>query len=154
MGDDLQNKLKMDIDSCCYFSLQFDDSTDVVDTSELIVFIRMVFHDMSYKEEFLTMIPMEGKTGIEDVYQQFVSFAKKTSLPLWKVVCIATDGAPVMVGKNNEFLALCQKKKILILQQSIVLYIRMHCVHDRYHGHYCSVPAKNLRRRLFRTHLE
>ena len=41
-------------------------------------------------------------------------------------MCTATNGASAMASKKNEFLAIWRKKKML-LQQSIVLYIRMHC---------------------------
>lgn len=164
MGENLRNKLKMDIDNCCFFSLQFDESTDIVDTSQLIVFIRMVFSDMSHKEEFLTVIPVKGTTRGEDIYQHFVNFAKKTSLPLWKLVSIATDGAPSMVGKNNGFLALCQK------DEDFPDFVTVHCVIHQ--NALCakvlnmadvmniatkivnSVRARSLRRRLFRTQLE
>jgi hypothetical protein len=106
MGEGLQNKLKMDSDNCCYFSLQFDELTDIVDTYQIIMFISLVFPDMIYKEEFLTMTAIKGTTTGEEIYQTFVSFLKKTSLHLWKLVCIATDKAPAMVGENNGFLAL------------------------------------------------
>ena len=39
-------------------SLQFDESTDAVDEAQLCVFVRMVFDDMSVKEELLTIFPL------------------------------------------------------------------------------------------------
>ncbi|XP_014240057.1 protein FAM200A-like [Cimex lectularius] len=62
MSQDIADKLKHDIMECTYFSLQFDESTDMTDTAQLCIFIRMVFNDMLAKEEFLTIIPLKGKT--------------------------------------------------------------------------------------------
>lgn len=164
MGEDLQSKLKADIENCSYFSLQFDESNDIVDSAQLIVFIRMVFSDMSCKEEFLTMISMKGQTRGEDIYQVFINFATKTDLPLRKLVCIATDGAPAMVGKNVGFLAFCKNNK------DFTDFITIHCVIHQ--NALCakalnmtdvmditlkivnSIRARSLRRRLFRTQLE
>ena len=68
MSQDMADKLKYDIMECTYFSLQFDESTDMTDTAQLCIFIRMVFNDMSAKEEFLTIISLKGKSRGEDIY--------------------------------------------------------------------------------------
>lgn len=122
MGKDLQNKLKMDIDSCCYFSFQCDESVDIMDTSQTVMFIRMSFPDMSYKEKFLTVICRKGTARDEYIYQHFVSFAKKPSLPVWKLVCIANYGAPPMVGKNKGFLHSTKKMKFHFVTVHCVMY--------------------------------
>ncbi|CAK6982894.1 zinc finger BED domain-containing protein 5-like isoform X1, partial [Scomber scombrus] len=62
MAEDVESQLKKDIDACDCFSLQFDESTDVVDVAQLCVFIRMVFEDMRAKEELLTILPLKGHT--------------------------------------------------------------------------------------------
>lgn len=43
MSSDVVSQLTTDFDRCSYFSLQLDESTDVVDTAQLAVFVRMVF---------------------------------------------------------------------------------------------------------------
>ena len=55
MAEDLTQQLLKDIEDCKCFSLQLDESTDVSDTAQLCVFIRMVFTDMTAKEELLTI---------------------------------------------------------------------------------------------------
>lgn len=40
IGEDLQNKLKMDIDSYCYFSSLSDESKDIVNVYKIQMFIK------------------------------------------------------------------------------------------------------------------
>ena len=58
MADDLGEQLNKDIRECFFFSLQFDETTDMIDTSQLCIFIRMVFEDLSTKEELLKILPL------------------------------------------------------------------------------------------------
>lgn len=46
-------QLKKDSDAYECFYLQFDKSTDLVDVAQFYVFIRIVFGDISAKEELL-----------------------------------------------------------------------------------------------------
>ncbi|KAG7156483.1 General transcription factor II-I repeat domain-containing protein 2-like 1 [Homarus americanus] len=82
MAEDLSEQLNKDIHECVFFSLQFDESTDVVDTSQLCIFMRIVFKDMSTKEELLKIIPSKGKTRDEDLFQTFSDFVNSTQLPV------------------------------------------------------------------------
>ena len=51
IAEDVTRQLWKDIADCECFSLQLDESTDVSDTAQLCIFIRMVFTDMTAKEE-------------------------------------------------------------------------------------------------------
>ena len=64
MAEDLTQQLRKDIEDCECFSLQLDESTDVSDTAQLCVSIRMVFTNMTAKEELL---PMKEHTRGEDI---------------------------------------------------------------------------------------
>ena len=109
MEENLAAQLERDIDRCECFSLQFDESTDFVNIAQLCVFIRMVFENMTAKEELLCMLPLKGHIRGEDTFQAFMNFANKTKLPLVKLISITTDGAPAMLGSSNEFIALCKQ---------------------------------------------
>lgn len=122
MSQDIADKLKHDIMKCTYFSLQFDESTDMTDTAQLCIFIRMVFNDMLAKEEFLTIIPLKGKTRGEDIYDVFFNFVKNYKLPIYKLVCITTDGAPAMTGNKNGFVALCRAN------EEFPSFFSFHCI--------------------------
>ena len=164
MSEDVHSQLKKDVNSCECFSLQFDESTDMVDVAQLCIFIRMVFEDMSAKEELLTILPLKGTTRGEDIFNTFMEFANESQLPLHKLISITTDGAPSMIGRNNGFVSLCKKSDAfpdfhnyhcIIHQQALcgkilnmkeVMEIAMKIV--------CSVRARGLQRRLFRAHME
>lgn len=91
MVEDLRQPLWKDIVDCKCFSLQLDESTDVSDTAQLCIFIRMVFTDMTAKEELLTMLRMKERTRGEDIFQSFKNFMEQTWLPVCKLVSITTD---------------------------------------------------------------
>lgn len=164
MEMDVIQKLKHDINDCKYFSLQFDESTDIIDIAQLCIYIRMSFNDMTSKEDLLTIIPLKGNTRGEDIYSEFIKFVEKFPLPLYKLVCITTDGAPAMRGRLNGFVALCKKN------DDFPDFISFHCV---IHQHaLCakmlnmkevmdiafkivnSIRSRSLQRRLFKIQLE
>ena len=108
MKENLAAQLERDIDRCECFSLQFE-SIDSVDIAQLCIFIRMMFENMIAKEELLCILLVKGHTWGEDTFQAFMNFAKKTKLPLVKLISITTDGAPAMVGSSNGFIAFCKQ---------------------------------------------
>ncbi|XP_053173285.1 general transcription factor II-I repeat domain-containing protein 2A-like [Scomber japonicus] len=164
MAEDVESQLKNDIDACECFSLQFEESTDVVDVAQLCVFIRMVFEDMHAKEELLTILPLKGHTRGVDIFSTFMDFVKKNKLPLFKLISITIDGAPAIVGRTNGFIALCKQSESFpdILNYHCIIHQQALCgkilnmkeVMDVAMKIVCSVRARSLQRRLFRAHLE
>ena len=146
------------------FSLQFDESTDAVDVAQLCVFVRMVFDDLSVKEELLTILPLKGHMRGTDIFQVLMAFVNKSQLPLFKLVSITTDGAPAMVGCTAGFIGLCKQCEsfpdfltyhCIIHQQGLCRKIlNMKDVMDVANKIVCSVRARSLQRRLFRAQLE
>lgn len=86
------NKLETIINNCCYFSVALDDSTDISDTSQMLIFIRTVNENYSYSEELLKLQSLYGTTKGEDIYKEL-----KCSLAQYggfdKCTAIVTDGA-------------------------------------------------------------
>ncbi|XP_023232148.1 zinc finger BED domain-containing protein 5-like [Centruroides sculpturatus] len=122
ISKDMQTQLKSDLEICEWFSLQFDESTDISDTAQLAVMVRMVFSDFTVKEDLLKILPMKGRTTGEDIYKIFITYAKSIDMPLQKLSAITTDGAPAMVGNVNGFIALCIKDK------SFPNFMSYHCI--------------------------
>lgn len=164
MNKDLEMKTMNHIEECTYFSLQFDESTDATDNAQLCVFVRMVFPDMTAKEDFLTLIPLKESTRGKDIYDAFLKFAHAAKLPLYKLVCITTDGAPAMTGSHNGFIALCRADDTfpnffsfhcVIHQQALCgKILNMKDVMDIAFKIVNSIRARSLQRRLFKAHLE
>uniref|UniRef100_A0A096MGU2 DUF4371 domain-containing protein n=1 Tax=Poecilia formosa TaxID=48698 RepID=A0A096MGU2_POEFO len=159
-----RDKLWRDIADCECFSLELDESTDVSDTAQLCIFIRMVFTDMNARQELLTVLPMKEHTRGEDIFQSFKNFKAKTQLPVFKLVFITTDGTPAMVGHSNGFIAKCREDDAfpdflsyhcIIHQQALCAkMLNMKEIMDVVTKIACSIRARPLQRRLFRAHLE
>lgn len=77
---DLTQQLRKDMTDCERFSLQLDECTTRHDTAQLCVFIRMVFKDMTAREEMLTLLPMREHTRA--IFQSFKDFVDKTQIKL------------------------------------------------------------------------
>ncbi|GFX38774.1 general transcription factor II-I repeat domain-containing 2A-like protein [Trichonephila clavipes] len=116
MNSDLDDQLTKDITNCICFSLQFDESVDVVDISQPCIF------DMSIKEELLIILPQKKKTRGEDVYCAFKKYMEEKNIALYKVVSMPTDGAPLMTDTVNGFLALCMR------DDDFTHFLSYHCI--------------------------
>ena len=104
MSDNVADQLKNDFTKCECFSLQLDESTDIRDAAQIVVFIRMVFNDWTVKEEVFSVITLKERTRGTDIYTSFKKYCTEIGL-----VAITTDGAKSMVGSVNGFVALCRR---------------------------------------------
>lgn len=164
IAEDVKEQLRKDIEQCEWFSLQFDESTDVVGVAQLCAFIGMVFGDMGAKEELLTILPLKGHTRGKDIFQAFMEFVSKIQLPLFKLISITIDGAPAMVGLTSSFNAMCKQSECfpnflnyhsIVHQQALCgKILNMKDVMDVAMKIVCSVRARSLQRRLFHAHLK
>jgi hypothetical protein len=93
------------------FSLALDESTDIVDTAQLCIFIRGVDKSFKVHEEILSVSPMHGKTTGTDIFDTLINaIATKVPALNWKrLVGVTTDGAPAMIGKESGVVALIRK---------------------------------------------
>lgn len=81
-----------------FLSLAVDESTDNQDVAQLCLYVRFQDGDC-FKEELLGLIPLEGRTTGEILFEKIVAFFKDNGLDLQKVNLLVTDGAPSMTGK-------------------------------------------------------
>ncbi|XP_014679679.1 PREDICTED: general transcription factor II-I repeat domain-containing protein 2-like [Priapulus caudatus] len=84
------------------FSLALDESTDISDTAQLAIFVRGVDDEFNITENFFALCPMKDTCTGKDVFQECDSAMKKANLNYEKLVGIATDGAPAMVGEAEK----------------------------------------------------
>ncbi len=98
MSENLTEQLDRDLAKCSWFSIQCDESVDSNNTSQLMVFIRMVFDDFSTKEEHLTLLPLKTTMQETYIYDAVKRFFAEKRIPLEKLVSVTTDGAPAMTG--------------------------------------------------------
>lgn len=62
MSDDDQRQLRQDLEICEFFNLKLDESTDVCDVSQLLVFIEVVFNVGNIKDKIFKVALLHGKT--------------------------------------------------------------------------------------------
>lgn len=161
MAGALTQQLWKNITDCEFFSLQLNESTDVSDTAQLCIFIRMVFTDMTAKEELLTVLHERTHTR-RGHFSVFKNFIEKTQL--YKLVSVTKDRGPAMVGRSNGFIGRCRENDAfsdflnyhcIIHQQALCTkMLNMKEIMDVATKINCSIQARSLQRWLFRAHLE
>ena len=95
-------------ESRCHFSLQLDESTDVVSCSQLLIFVRYLT-GFAVKEEFLFCFPLKATTKSEDIMNIVNHFMEENGIDWAKLGSLCTNGAPAMMGKRSGFVALVKK---------------------------------------------
>ena len=92
----------MRVPSFRYFSLALheDESTDIGDTAQLLVFVRAISENFEITEELLSMESMKGTTTRKDIYQYVENAICKKNLSWENMVSVTTDGCPALTGKN------------------------------------------------------
>lgn len=81
-----------------FLSLAVNESTDNQDVAQLCLYVRFLDGDC-FREELLGLIPVEGRTTDEILFDKIVAFFKDNELDLEKINLLVTDGAPSMTGK-------------------------------------------------------
>ena len=110
MSCDILDQIVQEIkDSPIRISLQLDESTDVSNMSQLIVYARYI-KDGDVKDEFLFCEPLQTTTKADDVFGLLANFFEKHQIKWEKIRSVCTDGAPAMIGKRSGFAALLKKK--------------------------------------------
>ena len=120
--------------------------------------------DITAQEELLTVLPLKEHTLGDKIFQSFKNFIEKTQLPMYKLVSITMDGAPIMVGHVNGFIAKIRQNNAfsnflnyhcIIQQQAFsAKMLNMKDIMDMATKIACFIRARSLQRRLFRAHLE
>lgn len=91
-------------------SIATDESTDISDVAQLSLFVRYLDQDAGlFREELLALIPMMGSTTGKDIHGAIINCLQTNEIPLEKITCLVTDGAPAMVGKHNGAATLLKK---------------------------------------------
>lgn len=107
----VSKKLHDTIEKCKYFSLCLDESTDLSDISQLIIFVRTIQEDFSVAEEMLDLIPLHGTTKGTDIFEA-VNKVVSDYGGFDKCSCIVTDGARAMIGTEIGFAGLLKRNNI------------------------------------------
>ena len=100
MADDSREQLKIVSKKFEYFSLALDESTNISDTSQILIFVRGVNADFAITDELVEMRSMMSTTTGADIAAETIKGLENIGLGgAWgKPSGVTTDGAPAMIG--------------------------------------------------------
>jgi hypothetical protein len=104
LAKDIELQVLEKIHSSPVFAIQCDETTDVAQLSQLMVYIRFI-GSTHIEEEMLFCRPLETTAKAEDVFEAVASYFDRNSMKWENLVGICTDGAPAMLGSRSGFIS-------------------------------------------------
>uniref|UniRef100_A0A3B4TIW1 Uncharacterized protein n=1 Tax=Seriola dumerili TaxID=41447 RepID=A0A3B4TIW1_SERDU len=100
MAGDVKNTLIECIKNSRYFAIQLDETTDVADLANLLVYVRYEY-DGAAQEDFMFCQSLETRTTAEHIFQVLNAFIQENRLDWKKCVGVCIDGSRAMTGRNS-----------------------------------------------------
>jgi len=88
-----------------WYSLALDESTDVQDTAQLLVFIRGTDANFELNEEILCVDSLKNTTTGKDVFHAVENCIARTGWEWNNMASATTDGARALTGKTVGLLS-------------------------------------------------
>lgn len=114
-------QMLFDLRKASGFSLALDESCDVTDTEQLIVWVRFDM-EQKFKEELLALIPLQNTRTGEDIYKALKDCLLRNDINMRKLISVTTDGAPAMVGRRVGLIGL------LMADNDFPAFQAYHCI--------------------------
>ncbi|XP_076064373.1 general transcription factor II-I repeat domain-containing protein 2-like [Oratosquilla oratoria] len=102
LGGDIIRQIKEKAKRFCWYSLALDESTDVCDTSQLLVFIRGVDSEFNVTQELASVHSMHTTTTGEDIFNEVSKTMTEYNLEWKQVQCVTIDGGKNMSGTKKD----------------------------------------------------
>jgi hypothetical protein len=94
---DIEEQLLVKVKNSPYFALQCEESTDVTQCCQLLVFVRFLDEDNTIKEELLIMRELQTSSKGTDVMKIISDYFQKHDILWEKLAGFCTDGAPARI---------------------------------------------------------
>ena len=98
MADYSKSQLVRRVAESPFFTIQLDESTDVTNFPQLLVYVRYVY-DFEMIEDFLFCKPLEGRTTSVEIFKVLNDFIEQNGISWEKCVGVCSDGARAMTGR-------------------------------------------------------
>ncbi|XP_032376013.1 zinc finger BED domain-containing protein 5-like [Etheostoma spectabile] len=122
MGADVRQQVVDSVRESPSFSLQLDESTDVANCAQLMVYVRFV-KELNVHEEFLFCHPLPSRTTADEIFKVLNDFMRENNVDWGRCCGICTDGARAMTGRHSGLV-----KKV---QEVAPAAIWTHCIIHR-----------------------
>ena len=106
--------------------MALDESTDVSDTSELLIFIRTVDVNFTVQEELVKVCSLNEGTKGSNIYAALESVIHDYG-GYEKCSCIVTDGARAMTGNNTGLVGLLKKNGMNCITLHCIIHQQALC---------------------------
>ena len=131
IAGNLELQLQRKVANFDFFSLALDESCDVSDTAQLLVFVRGITN-FKITEELVAMRSIKGTTTGSDLFTEENACMDSLRLKWDRLISVTTDGCPNLTGKNVGLLKRMQDKVLKSMQIinwyfCIVFYFSMCC---------------------------
>ena len=119
------------------FSLAVDESTDINDSPQLLIFVRCLSSSFELCEDFLSMETFATRTHGEDIFIAVKNACFRSGLDLKYLRGICTDGVPAMTDNQQGFVTrysdivsvtnkeICLVRIVLYLCKVAVSFVRL-----------------------------
>ena len=97
IAEDIELQILEKINKSFAFATQCDETTDVAQMFQLLVYIRFV-GSTSIEEEMLFCKPLQKTTKAKDMFENVFSYFDHNLIKREIFVGVCTDGAPEMLG--------------------------------------------------------
>lgn len=121
LADNIKSQVITKVKASPLFSIQCDETTDLAQCCQLIVYCRFV-DSGSLKEEMLFSKALKTTSKACDIMSAINEFFEENKLSWEQVVGICTDGAPAMLGSRSGFLKLAKEKNPAIMGTHCVIH--------------------------------
>ena len=121
--DNLHAQLKEKAKDFVFFSLTLDESNDVQDTAQLLIFIRGVNSNFEVSEDLAALQSLTDTTTGEDIFGKVCQTMEKLNLDWSKLASITTDGAPSMIGASRGLVRRMKRE-----ERGLTLPLQIHCL--------------------------
>lgn len=105
MAEDIRLQTVEAVRKSSFFAIQCDESTDVAQCCQLIVYVRFIYGGV-ITEEILFSQELKTISKAADVMNAISDFIEKNDISWDKLVSVCTDGAPSMLGSRSGFVTL------------------------------------------------
>ncbi|KAL2087322.1 hypothetical protein ACEWY4_018381 [Coilia grayii] len=110
MANDIREQITTKTSGFTAFSIACDESTDISDSAQLMVFLRGVTEDFEVTQELAGLETLPGTTRGVDLFSAVERVVERNNLKWGKMAGITTDGAPSMVGRISGLTRLVSDK--------------------------------------------